>query len=806
VQARPDRVLDYREYPVLYVDDEPENLRIFELSFRREFKILTAGSAEEGLTIINGRPVSLVLSDHRMPGMTGVEFLAHVREIAPETVRILVTAYGDVNTLQSAINNGSIYRFVPKPWSPEEMRVTLRRGIEVYALDRERKQLVLELTLLNRIARSLNRELDLERLLDMLLTTVIEDLGYDAAGILFFDPPGEVLAWGRFAPASELSDSLRELKITQRSAPRFMQRLLSGEAQVLAVEQVLELERPIGEWVTEVAADQTLVIPLVGTNGVLGALTVDNRRGGRRFSGDDQTLLEGLSNQAATAIANAQLVEDLRRSREQILRADRLGTLGTLAAGLAHEINNPLVSIHTFLTMAPEKREQDDPEFWGHYHALACREVDRIRRLVDAMRRLGRGSGAGAATEHFDPGALAEEVVTLLQREAGRARVAVRLDREGGIPKIEGIKDHVQQVFINLVLNAIHASPEHAAVRVRVYPERGEEAVCVEVSDAGPGIPPEDLDRIFDPFFTTKGPDQGTGLGLMICHRIVARGADAVRAPLKRGASLSSLGAAPCDASPALPLPRGPSRARPIAACRPRRADRPRPGSRRRKRRATGRAGADRGSQLDERAPVPERRAGGDALGPARAVGRDRGDPRRLARRPDHPSRGRPGAGALRRRGLRALRVLHPVRAGRQPRPALRGAGRRRARRRAPRLHPVGDGGGDHSEAGRAGGEGRASRQGGRAAPRPRSGGGRVRGDRAGSRERRVLREPAPAGGRPRARGLQRAPAAADRGRLQRTRRKRDGIGGCAERRHARALESAAVRSRGPTRLRRGAV
>ena len=85
------------------------------------------------------------------------------------------------------------------------------------------------------------------------------------------------------------------------------------------------------------------------------------------------------------------MVEDLRRTREQIVRADRLGTLGTLAAGLAHEINNPLVSIHTFMSMAPSKRSEADSEFWGGYHELACQEVDRIRRLVDAMRRLGRG-------------------------------------------------------------------------------------------------------------------------------------------------------------------------------------------------------------------------------------------------------------------------------------------------------------------------------------------------------------------------------------------------------------------------------
>ena len=549
MQPSPDQILDYREYPVLYVDDEPENLRIFELSFRREFKILTATSAEEGLEIINGRPVSLVLSDHRMPGMTGVEFLSHVREIAPETVRILVTAYGDVNTLQNAINNGSIYRFIPKPWTPEEMSVTLRRGVEVYALDRERKQLVHELSLLNRISRSLNRELDLEPLLDRLLTTVIDDLGYDAAGILFFDAKGEVLSWGHFAPDCEGTDALRDLKITQRAAPAFMQRLMNGEAQVLTVDHALDFERPIREWVTEVAAEETLVVPLVGKNGVLGALTIDNRRGGRKFTGDDQTLLEGLTNQAATAVENAWLVEDLRRSREQTLRADRLGTLGTLAAGLAHEINNPLVSIHTFLSMAPEKREQDDPEFWNSYHALACREVDRIRRLVDSMRRLGHASGASATAEAFDPGELAQEVVTLLQREASRAQVAIQLECETEVPKIVGVKDHIQQVFINLLLNAVHASPEHGSVRLRVFPERGQEAVCVEVIDGGPGIPAGHLERIFDPFFTTKDPDHGTGLGLMICHRIVSDhgGTVEVRSQEGEGATFCVRFPAGCD-------------------------------------------------------------------------------------------------------------------------------------------------------------------------------------------------------------------------------------------------------------------
>ena len=235
------------------------------------------------------------------------------------------------------------------------------------------------------------------------------------------------------------------------------------------------------------------------------------------------------------AIQNARLVEDLRRSREQILRADRLGTLGTLAAGLAHEINNPLVSIHTFLSMAPQKRGEDDPEFWGDYHELATREVDRIRGLVDTMRRLGRGGSGPAPREAVDVCELALEVTTLLQREAGRADVTLRVEPQPGAPKLTAVRDHLQQVLLNLGLNAIHASSAGGEVRIRVGADPSGEALCLEVSDDGAGISEEDLDRVFDPFFTTKGPDQGTGLGLMICHRLVSDHGGAIEVVSREG-------------------------------------------------------------------------------------------------------------------------------------------------------------------------------------------------------------------------------------------------------------------------------
>lgn len=524
MRPRPQRLLDYREYPVLVVDDERENLRVFQLAFKRDFTIVPAESGEEALRILHERPIAIVLSDHRMPNMTGVQFLARAREVDPKTVRILVTAYGDAETLGGAVNDGSIYRYVPKPWQPDEMRLTLRRAIEVYALDRERDDLVRELTILSRVSQSITQQLALDPLLDLLLAAVTRELEFDGASLFFYEAKGERMRHVRSA-SSGRDDVARELDLSlQRAqAPLLFARLQGGESQTLTSDDLARNESGPRRWLTELGADQMLVIPIVGKREVIGALAVDNRRGGRAFHAADHTLLEGFVTQAAIAIENARLVEELRQSRAEVMRADRLGRLGTLAAGLAHEINNPLVAIRTFLSLAPSKRTSDDPEFWGPYHQLACREVDRIGGLVATMSRLARDPERGSPREHCDAAELAREAITLLQREAQRARVEIAIEASPETPKLVASRDQIHQVLLNLVLNAIQATPPGGRITVTTGPEETSEGACVaiEVRDTGAGIPEEDIERIFDPFFTTKDPDQGTGLGLMICHRIV---------------------------------------------------------------------------------------------------------------------------------------------------------------------------------------------------------------------------------------------------------------------------------------------
>ena len=516
---------DPTEFPILVVDDEVENLRVFELTYRREFTILKASSGEEALELLNTRPVAVIVSDHRMPGMSGTQLLARAREIAPETVRILLTAFGDAETLGQAINDGSIERYVAKPWDPEVMRVTLRRATEKFAADREREGLLTELFTVSDIARRISQELAPDRLNASILESLTQGLGFDGASLLVYDERARSLDVALSAPAEEgCTETLGECSIAEAAAPEFLEAILEGRPQILRVSDVLEYEPPVRAWVTEIAAEEIFIVPLHGKDTLLGALAVDNRRGSARLRRFQQTLVEGVAAQAAVAIHNARRMEDLRQSRLQVQRADRLGTLGTLAAGLAHEINNPLVSIHTFLSLVQEKRDEDDPEFWGEYLELACAEVERIRTLVATMSRLGRATGDDVAPAPVDLVHLLAGVVTLTEREARAADVTVRTLPGEAERKVLGVREQLHQVVLNMVLNAVAACDPGGEVTLRVSSEdtpAGERAV-IEISDTGSGIPEEHLERIFDPFFTTKGPDQGTGLGLMISHRIVS--------------------------------------------------------------------------------------------------------------------------------------------------------------------------------------------------------------------------------------------------------------------------------------------
>lgn len=206
-----------------------------------------------------------------------------------------------------------------------------------------------------------------------------------------------------------------------------------------------------------------------------------------------------------------------QRLERQMMRSEKLAVVGSLAAGLAHEIGTPL----NVISATAEYLLLDG---LGGEQAKRLREIvaetDRIGRLVRDLLSFARASGGGRVPVRVDEAV--DRVLSFVRVPLGKKHVSVDRDLPAGLPPVLADPDGLQQILLNLVVNAVHAVPEggRVGVRARGGSEGGEPVVTIEIHDDGPGVPAELRERIFDPFFTTR-PD-GTGLGLAVCARVVA--------------------------------------------------------------------------------------------------------------------------------------------------------------------------------------------------------------------------------------------------------------------------------------------
>src|SRR5262245_25339388 len=141
-----DNTYDYKKFAVLYVDDEEKSLTNFSRAFGDHFRLLTAPTAQEGLKLLqlHADEIGLLMTDQRMPGETGVWLLERARQFRPRILRLLVTAYADMDAAIAAVNSGAIYKYVTKPWDPPQLELTLRQGLEFFMVQKERDQLLQE--------------------------------------------------------------------------------------------------------------------------------------------------------------------------------------------------------------------------------------------------------------------------------------------------------------------------------------------------------------------------------------------------------------------------------------------------------------------------------------------------------------------------------------------------------------------------------------------------------------------------------------------------------------------------------------
>ena len=275
-----------------------------------------------------------------------------------------------------------------------------------------------------------------------------------------------------------------------------------------------------------------VVIPLLTKGKPLGAIAADHVEPGKNITSEILESAMTFAQQAGLAIHNALMYQelkafsqqmeekiqkttaDLKKTEAQLIRSEKLAALGELAAGIAHEIRNPLTSINILIhslrqnISSGESRSED--------FKVIEEEIHRINEIVDQFLRFAKP--APPHLERTEVTSIFEEILQLLRPQMEKLRISVQKDFRS-VPLITIDNEQMKQVILNLLMNSIQAMPEGGQFRLEGEVSKDGQWVELSIRDSGVGIPPEDMDKLFDPFFSTK--EGGIGLGLSIAHRII---------------------------------------------------------------------------------------------------------------------------------------------------------------------------------------------------------------------------------------------------------------------------------------------
>lgn len=375
--------------------------------------------------------------------------------------------------------------------------------------------------------------LDLQSLSGRIFETITQTMGVDKASLFLWS---EEKAGYSLFESKNISLSASPTHIPKDDPlPQYLQKM--GEIIIreeLAKGANIQALKDVADKMSLLEAEAT--IPFISKRQLIGMINLGYKFSRDIYSHEDIGLLNTLANQATIAFENARLYEDLKRSKSYIRRADRLASLGTLTAGLAHEIRNPMVAIKTLTQLLPERL--DDEEFRSQFLKIASGEVDRISSLVNELLDFARPSDPRWALE--DINAILDGMILLISTATKKKLITMIKDYATNLPPVQIDREQIKQVILNILLNAIDATSENGKIMVKTrsfIKPGGEPYIQIEFTDTGCGIPSEHLEDIFNPFFTTKAT--GSGLGLSISNQIVQdhKGYIAVESHVERGSS-----------------------------------------------------------------------------------------------------------------------------------------------------------------------------------------------------------------------------------------------------------------------------
>lgn len=438
---------------ILIVDDEMLILNSIKRLLRKQshYSVVTAQSGEEALIKLNTISPSVIISDMRMPEMDGLTFLSKAKEIAPDAIRMVLSAFADTELIIESINRGEIWRYLLKPWDDQELILAISNGVDLY--EARKNELISQEKI-----RQLNGRLQ----------SIISSVN-DA--VLVTDSEGRVII------TNSVFDKIYPAEIKQH---------------------------PLDDFITSIHSNCTIsdAIAKGKCTGMIGKTFVDISIG----------KYEQSKHQSAYLVL---VIRDMSREHEiDQLKSD-------FVSSVSHELRTPLSSIIGFSKMM-RRNDALSNEQRHEYLDIIKQEAKRLSLLVENVLNM---SAIEAGTRRYSMSTvrvdqiIASSVSSLIH-DIEENDLYIDNTCTGDNTTFKGDKDALQQVFINLISNAIKFTPAHGSISVSLSEDI--HGIYVNISDTGVGIAEDELPHIFDRFYRVKGESvKGTGIGLHLVHEII---------------------------------------------------------------------------------------------------------------------------------------------------------------------------------------------------------------------------------------------------------------------------------------------
>jgi len=510
---------------VLVADDEQNAVVLLRRILEREG--FAVESAEDGITTLEKARLlkpDLILLDVQMPRLNGFEVTARLRE-DPETARIPVifvtAAARDASDVAHGFQLGAD-DYIRKPYDYHELLARAISKMRARQLEDRLQRRNAELEALVRIGAEFNLQLSPLELMERIIRIAVEEFTADYAELLLFDETGVPVS---YVDTSRGERNPQEVHALLHQDDTVVSHVFKTGAPVL----IHEPQRQFA-YMASLGLQSAIASPL-HHHGKLTGILIAAHREPAHFSESDLRMMRLIGEQAALAIRNAQLhaalqeyaqnlahmvaerTKELRAAQAQLIQTEKLAALGRLAAGIAHEVNNPLQPILNCLEDTIEDLERDHP-IDPRGLRIAEQEVQRIKGIVSRLLDFARPS---TSEKHpVELAALVREILVLTRRQMERANIQIET-RLHPVRPVLGSPAQLKQVLLNLILNAAEAMEGGGKLAVEIFPDNN--GAVFAVTDTGTGMDKDTLEHIFEPFYSTKG--DGTGLGLSVTYGIV---------------------------------------------------------------------------------------------------------------------------------------------------------------------------------------------------------------------------------------------------------------------------------------------